>query len=596
MKAVDLNARPAQWLQEPPAMAQALHDGSVIWEDVDDNGDSWLLRSTTAGRTDDVLSGIRPGSNLYGYGGGAWLMKGRQIVYVDKATQQLFASRPDGVTTALTRAAPPGSVHLGDLACGHPGRAEVMAVRHLPASGRSQIISVDTTGRGETILVDREACLAWPTASPDGHRLAWVEWLPPDMPWDRSRLMILDTRDGIMRSVLAEEEAVSDPLWSREHGLTATTDRTGWWLRWSVPFDGTDPHPLIVARTDMAMPRWSAGQRSAATVDGGTAVVHGASTSRLGLIASGAGNLTPLGPSNLIWQPYLHASGRYLAGIAGSEESGWDVAVLDLRSARLRMVGRRAPQTALPAAEVHRFHSDGRSVECILNTPNGHGPFPAVVFAHSGPTAHAQVVRDREVDALLTHGIAVIRVNYTGSSGYGRDFRHALYGQWGRADVQDCIRAVDHLARLGRVDGQHVAIRGKSAGGWTAMHAAATDRFRAAVAYYGVSDAHLLSTTTHPFERGYVRRLAFDGKDHWFASPLQTVDAVKCPVLLVQGDEDQVVPIEQAQMYAQALWRRQRDCRLLILPGEGHGIRAHAARELAIQAETDLYQRMLLQS
>ena len=160
--------------------------------------------------------------------------------------------------------------------------------------------------------------------------------------------------------------------------------------------------------------------------------------------------------------------------------------------------------------------ADGRTAYALfyppahpeLNGPEGELP-PLIVEIHGGPTASAEAVFSTGVQYWTSRGFAVVDVNYGGSTGYGRAFREELLGQWGLVDVADCLAAARHLARVGRVDGERLAIRGGSAGGFTTLAALVRDDtpFAAGADHFGVADLEALARDTHKFESRYLDRL-----------------------------------------------------------------------------------------
>src|SRR5262249_35560418 len=139
--------------------------------------------------------------------------------------------------------------------------------------------------------------------------------------------------------------------------------------------------------------------------------------------------------------------------------------------------------------------------------PKGALP-PALVLAHGGPTSMVSPSMKMSVQFYTSRGFAVLDVNYSGSTGFGRAYRERLDGQWGIADVADCAAGARFLAKEGLADAAKIAIAGGSAGGYTTLMALATTKaFAAGCSHYGISDLGLLMEHTHKFESGYLHRL-----------------------------------------------------------------------------------------
>jgi dipeptidyl aminopeptidase/acylaminoacyl peptidase len=303
--------------------------------------------------------------------------------------------------------------------------------------------------------------------------------------------------------------------------------------------------------------------------------------------------------------------GDGVAYIGGSPDGPDDVWVLSrpghgvARPLRPHRAGALAPEdisVGEPFASVGR---SGRPVHGVLYPPRlgattglaGTRP-PLVVSCHGGPTASAGAGFDITAQYFTSRGFAVAKVDYAGSTGYGRAYRCSLWGQWGVADAEDCVDAARHLAATGRVDGARMAIRGSSAGGLTALNAlAAGEGFAAAVALYGVTDLVGLAASTHDFEASYMDRLIGPlpaARDVYEArSPVRRAPHMHGSVLLLQGTEDPVVPPAQAQRLHDALVAAGRHCVVRYFAGESHGFRRAETLEACLEEELGFYRTEL---
>jgi dipeptidyl aminopeptidase/acylaminoacyl peptidase len=225
--------------------------------------------------------------------------------------------------------------------------------------------------------------------------------------------------------------------------------------------------------------------------------------------------------------------------------------------------------------------------------PAGEKP-PLLVRGHSGPTGAASSTLNLVIQYWTSHGFAVLDVNYRGSTGYGRAYRQQLDGQWGVADVEDCINGARYLAEKGEVDGNRLAIRGSSAGGYTTLCALTFwDTFKAGASYYGISDLEALAQDTHKFEARYHERLIGPYpacRDLYRErSPLYFSDRLSCPVIFFQGLEDKVVLPNQAERMVQALRARGVPVAYLTFANEGHGFRRAETIKRTLDAELYFY-------
>jgi dipeptidyl aminopeptidase/acylaminoacyl peptidase len=215
-------------------------------------------------------------------------------------------------------------------------------------------------------------------------------------------------------------------------------------------------------------------------------------------------------------------------------------------------------------------------------------------MSHGGPTGASPAVLRYGIQYWTTRGFAVLDVNYGGSTGYGRAYRERLKGQWGIVDVADCINGARYLVDRGLVDGNRLAITGGSAGGYTTLCALTFhDTFKAGASYYGVSDLEALAKDTHKFESHYLDGLVGpypERRDIYIArSPIHHIEHLACPMIILQGLDDPVVPPNQAQMMYEAVRARKLPVAYLTFPGEQHGFLKAENNKRALEAELYFY-------
>jgi dipeptidyl aminopeptidase/acylaminoacyl peptidase len=229
---------------------------------------------------------------------------------------------------------------------------------------------------------------------------------------------------------------------------------------------------------------------------------------------------------------------------------------------------------------------------------------------HGGPTSHSLPVLNLEKVYFTSRGIGVIDVNYGGSTGYGRAYRERLRGQWGVVDVADAMNAALALAESGEADGRRLGIKGGSAGGWTALAAVTTGLtdaagpgtghppvFAAAVSLFGVADLRPFALATHDFESRYLDGLIGPlpaAEDLYVArSPLGHVSALTCPILLLQGLDDPIVPPAQSEAIAKDLAAHGIPHAYIAYAGESHGFRKAETIIAALEAELAFYGQIM---
>jgi dipeptidyl aminopeptidase/acylaminoacyl peptidase len=391
---------------------------------------------------------------------------------------------------------------------------------------------------------------------------------------------------------------------------------------------------LCPREEEFAAPLWQLGMGPFAVLaDGRIAVTHGTGDRRLGLLDPDTGKLTDLELPYRVFAPWLSGSGQTVAVLAGgpaaplcvasidvpaADQGGADLKVRELRREADKLpdagylpVPRESRLTGPSGAVVHAFVYPPANPR--FRAPDGELP-PYIVWVHGGPTAHVVPRLDLEKAFFTSRGIGIIDVNYGGSSGYGRAYRERLRGQWGIVDVADVITAALALAEAGEADGKRLGIRGGSAGGWTALaavtsglrldgHGAASGNgrrhgvFAAATSYFGVSDLRGFAAQTHDFESRYLDGLVgpLPECEDLYAqrAPLGHVDGATCPVLLLQGLDDPIVPPAQAESIAADLAEHGIPHAYLAFAGESHGFRKAETIVASLEAELSFYGQVL---
>ncbi|PNG24626.1 S9 family peptidase [Methylocella silvestris] len=565
--------------------------------------------------TDVTPAPVNVGSRVHEYGGGAYGVTEGWIVYSERSDGSVWAIEGDA---APRKIATPEGCRYADFEFDLP-RRRVLAVREdhrgrPPTDPEAAIVALSLAGEEETILIRGPDFLSSPRLSPDGRNLAWIAWDHPDMPWDRTRLFCALLNDG---DVGAPEliagggaaEAIVQPGWSPQNVLHFCSDRTGWWNLYARE-DGADV-ALCPVEAEIGGPHWVFRQRFYAFFPNGRIIasVVQDGVRRAALIGGGA--LIRLDEGALDFgqvQDCPQPIGEGAAFIATAPTAPPAIMLKPALNAPALLVRAAAP-SVLPTETIsigapiafETAHGLGHAFWYAPKNRDFCGPAgalpPLVVLTHGGPTSMTTNAFSLNVQWWTSRGVAVVDVNYGGSTGYGRPFRQLLNGAWGIVDVADCQAAAASLVERGLVDGARLAIRGGSAGGFTTLAALTSgDVFKAGASLYGVADLMLLARDTHKFESRYLDALIgpLPEAEALYAerSPINHLDRLACPVIFFQGEEDRTVPPNQAEEMVAAMKARGLPVAYYLFAGEGHGFRKAETQRRVLELELDFYGRV----
>jgi dipeptidyl aminopeptidase/acylaminoacyl peptidase len=599
-------ARGSVTLAEP-----GLATGAVWWIESRplEGGRQAIVRAAIDGgeRVDAIPQGFSARTRVHEYGGGAYVADGDSVFFSNDEDGRVYRVDPREAPRAITPEPPePRALRYADFAAAPDGR-RIYCVRELHTGDGepvNEIVSFAADGEGEPVVVATgHDFYAAPRPRPDGGGLAWISWDHPRMPWDGTELWTAAPDGSDARLVTGgPSESIVQPAWSPGGVLHWISDRSGWW---NLYRDGEPLHP---AEAEFGAPLWVFGQSSYAFLDDGR--IACAWTSRafghLGLLDPETGALEEL---EVARRPTFRATrvvsdGRRVAYIGASPTLAPAIVVVDTDDGSEHVIAEASSDVPdagyLSEPEAIEFPSSGRTAHALLypprnrdfQAPAGEQP-PLIVLSHGGPTSQAEPTLDLRTQFWTSRGFAVVDVNYGGSTGYGREYRELLRGQWGVVDLEDCTEAALHLAREGRVDGGRLAIAGGSAGGYTTLCGLCfTDAFHVGASYYGVADIEALFSDTHKFESQYEYELVPPDKARE-RSPIHYVDRISAPVILFQGLDDPVVPPAQSRRIAEALAERGIEYELHEYEGESHGFRKAETIIDSLESELAFYGRVL---
>ncbi|MDT0566808.1 LpqB family beta-propeller domain-containing protein [Streptomyces sp. DSM 3412] len=598
-----------------------------------EGGRRTLVRRTADGTEESVLPApwnVR--SRVMEYGGQPWTGVPRDtgplVVFANFADQRLYAFEPGGEPRPLTPVSPVGGGLRWVDPRPHPERDEVWCVLEEftgegPTDVRRVVAAVPLDGsaaqdRGAVreLTDDSRRFVTCPRLSPDGRRAAWLAWDHPRMPWDGTSLLVAevteDGRLGAPRSVAGgPEESVAQVDWAADGTLVYSSDTTGYWNLYRLDPDGGDRTALCAREEEFGGPLWKVGWRWFALLDDGlVAVIHGRGATALGVLDLETGQVVDAAGPWTEFAPSLAVHGGRVLGIGASPRSAYEVVELDSVTGDARVIGAAhddpVDPSYYPEPQIRSFFGPaGREIHAHVYPPHNPGVVafstelpPYVVWAHGGPTSRAPLVLDLAIAYFTSRGIGVAEVNYGGSTGYGREYRNRLREQWGVVDVEDCAAVALALADEGTADRTRLAIRGGSAGGWTAaVSLTATDVYACGTILYPVLDlANWGSGDTHDFESQYLESLvgplAEEPMRYAERSPAEHADRITAPFLLLQGLDDVICPPAQCERFLARIDGRRVPHAYIAFEGEGHGFRRAETMVRVLEAELSLYARV----
>jgi dipeptidyl aminopeptidase/acylaminoacyl peptidase len=434
------------------------------------------------------------------------------------------------------------------------------------------------------------------------------------MPWDGTELWtgVIEADGSISQPQKVAgglSESIYQPEWSPDGLLYFVSDRTdGWWNlhRWHKG----QLEAVTNLPAEFGQPQWVFGLT--------TYGFQSAEQLICAYTQNGHRTLARLDTASLQLEPFdlpyddideVLVGSTFAVFKAGSSTTSAAIVRLDLKSGRLESLRQsdqaEVDQGYLSKPQAIEFPTEGGLTAHAFYYPPHNQDFaapagekpPLLVCSHGGPTGATSTTFDLELQYWTSRGIAVVDVNYGGSTGYGRAYRDRLKGQWGVVDLDDCANAARYLVAQGLADPQRLAIRGGSAGGYTTLAVLTfRDVFQAGASYYGVSDLAGLALETHKFESRYLDQLIGpypEAKAIYEArSPIHHVDQLNRPIIFFQGLEDKVVPPNQAELLVDALRRKGVPVAYLPYEGEQHGFRRAENIKRSLDAELYFYSSM----
>jgi dipeptidyl aminopeptidase/acylaminoacyl peptidase len=574
-----------------------------------------VVRRTPEGRTIDLIAqpyNVR--TRVHEYGGGAYKVDRGMVYFSNFVDQRLYWQRPRSLPKAIT---PEGKRRFADGVIDRSRGRMVCVCQDHTKNDKEPESYLAAIGIGDPPsfqkLVSGNDFYSTPRISPDGFQLAWLTWNHPNMPWDYTELWVGQIKeDGSVgdsvRIAGGRDDSICQPKYSPDGTLYFISERTGWWnlYRWNRGIVET----LYQMDAEFGAPAWVFGLSNYAFESARRIVCT--------YVKNGLSRLATLDTLTLQFKeidtPYtsisaVQATNKSAVLLAGSPTEATSLVRLELATGKIEVLRRSTEVTIEPGylsiPESIEFPTEGQMTSYALYYRPKNADYvgltneqpPLIVVSHGGPTGATSSAMNLAIQFWTSRGFAVADVDYGGSTGYGREYRRRLDGKWGIVDVDDCVNCARYLIARGEVDRERTAIRGGSAGGYTTLAALTfRDVFKAGASYYGVSDLEALAKETHKFESRYLERLVGHyptRRDLYLdRSPINHVDRLSCPIIFFQGDEDKIVPPDQAEVMANALRQKGIPVTYLLFQGEQHGFRKAENIKRSLDAELYFYSRI----
>jgi dipeptidyl aminopeptidase/acylaminoacyl peptidase len=599
----------------------------VYWLELrpSEGGRTCIVRRTPGGEFQDMTPlPFNARTRVHEYGGGDFVVRQGTLYFSNFSDQRLYRQTPDAPAPAPLTPESNAELRYAD-AIVDAARRRLVAVREDHTAGGHEpvntlvALSLDAgeNESGGRVLASGYDFYSSPRLSPDGRQLAWLCWNHPNMPWDGTELWLGDVAEdgtiaGARRVAGGRDESIFQPEWSPAGRLHFVSDRSGWWnlYRLGAGDAGETSEALCEMEAEFGQPQWGFGMSTYAFVSDAEIICA--------YIVRGMSRLARLDTTNKKLHPvesiyadiqYVQVAGGRAVFRAGAPQKSAAIVAFDLASGQFEVL-RRASEHAidegyLSIAQPVEFPTTGGQTAHAFYYPPRNRDFaapdaerpPLLVKSHGGPTSMASTTLSLNIQFWTSRGIAVLDVNYGGSTGYGREYRRRLNDTWGITDVDDCANGARHFADRGLVDGARCVITGGSAGGYTTLAALTfRDTFKAGASHYGVSDLGALVRDTHKFEARYLDNLIGpypERADLYHArSPINFTDQLSCPVIFFQGLEDKVVPPNQAELMVEALRAKRLPVAYVAFEGEQHGFRRAENIKRALEGELYFYSRV----
>lgn len=584
----------------------------VYWSEMrpDENGRYVIVRKTVNGEVEDILDApFNARTRVHEYGGAAFTVKNGIVYFTNFDDQRLYTFKPGSKPQALTQegiffadfhVTPFGIIAIGESHLEKEQEPENFIAKIDPQTGQ-----VTKIAQG----FDFYSSIA---INEDFSKIAWISWNHPNMPWDNTTLWMADlTKDGLKHNTQVDsdnpDQAFFQPLWQKNK-LTVSTDKDDWWNLYHVR-DGK-LEKVFDVKSEIGQPLWRMGASRWGYLDGNIVSAYSDNGPQKLFISDG-GNQVPIDGIPYSSFSNIRITKDKIFTIASAADKPSAVISLD-KTGKFNIIKENMHLDVDQNYLTTPLHVDfpttdgkGQAYALVYLPKNGQYDGlegerpPLIVKTHGGPTSSCSSALNLEIQYWTSHGYAVADLNYRGSTGYGRAFRLSLYNNWGIYDVEDSVACAKHLAKEGLVDESRLAITGGSAGGYTTLATLTfKDDFHVGASHYGVSDLGALAQDTHKFESRYLDKLIgpYPAQKALYEqrSPICHIEMLNAPVVFFQGDQDKIVPPDQAQRMYEALQLKGIKTKLFIFEGEQHGFRQSKNKVTALDQQRAFFNQVFV--
>ncbi|KAJ7728957.1 Alpha/Beta hydrolase protein [Mycena maculata] len=579
-------------------------------------------------------------THVHEYGGGAATVFDGVLYFSHLRDGRVYKANKGNIPVAIT---PVNTVQrFADFAV-HPKQPDLIVCTvedHTdphPLRVSTYLVVINSENMTVSKLVEGADFYACARFSPDGEFIVWQQWHHPELPWQSAEIMLasvtiegkeLNIGNPVQVAGKTEVVAAQDPNWASNNTIFFTCDISGYHNPWKFVFDPADPaagkaSPILrePIKEEFGPPQWFLSRHSSGALSETKVafVSFFEGRSVLYICDLVLGTIRKVATSFAHIQ-FLRGDGRGKVVMLGQPADAGEILM------ELTLDGDGNPQMkslSPPAVEnpslPSSFISTGQyfaltlppdNRTCHINyyppkNPNYDGGVPGekppvVVLIHGGPFYMETANLEWTKQFWTSRGWAQIDLNYGGSTGFGRAFRESIHGKWGVLDIEDAHQTVLQLDALGYVDARRAVVHGSSAGGYAVLQIATTlpTAFQAGAPHYGLSDMRKLDEVLHKFEYYLCDRLMGGTWEEcepvWRArSPIYHVDKITMPLLILQGEEDTVIPAEQMIEMVRKIKERKGKADIVLFPGEGHGWRKASTMRTVLEREMSFFNKVL---